>query len=515
MSIKAATRADRKGNKVIAQTLKDGSLATGAKENSVKWLERMLKLAGFNPGKYDKVFDKRTAAVLRQFQAARGLPATGELDLKTFEHLKQVQTRARKSRGQPVLGRGQKDEMILNAEKRLRALGYTVGKADGVFDAQTAQALKQYKVDQGKEFKSQGGLLGESARKSLAREVRELQHAPERRRITGKKAKKSYRSLDALTRKEVAKTHQVPVLDAKGLPRLDEAGKALTRKVTGLGVGDKGRAVANIENYLEKAGYDVGRRDGRFDSRTEAVLKAFQRRAGLKDTGRVGPGTWAKLRQSVILAKDGFSPAQGLHERSAAVKRSEKLLQKLGYLKKGEVDGLFDRDTLRASRRFEKKYGYGEDGRIGEGQFEKMERVYKARQNPLGRGMAVTGYRNGASFRTRVYNVGGGEYMQKNAGINYLKMIKAARKAGISLSNTSGFRTYSEQAALYAQYGPGRAARPGYSNHQQGLSMDIGGVNGYGTAAYNWLQRNAGRFGFRNDVPGEFWHWTYYGRGGA
>lgn len=515
MSIKAAIRKDRIGNQVITKTLADGNLAKGANERAVRWMERMLKLAGFNPGKLDNLYDAKTAAALKQFQAARGLPATGELDKRTFENLKGVQKRVRNSAKSPVFGAGQKSSAIADAEKRLRALGYKVGKVDGVFDRQTAEAVKKYKADQGKEFKSDSGLLGATARKSLAREVRELQHAPERRRITNDKAIKQYKRLDKLTAKEVAKQREVPVLGADGKPKLDANGKPVTQQLTGVGVGDKGRAVKNIEARLEKAGYDVGKADGRFDSRTEAALKAFQRRSGLKPTGRVGPKTWARLSKSVILAKDGFSPAQRMGERSSAVKRSEKILQKLGLLKKSEVDGLFDKDTQRASRRFERKYKMGDDGAIGRAQFKKMQKVLKARQNPLGKGRAVTGYRSGSAFRTRVYNVGGGEYLQKNAAVAYTKMVKAARRAGVYLSNTSGFRSMGEQQALYSAYlnGTGNlAARPGYSNHQQGLSMDIGGIGGYGTRAYNWLRANAGRFGFRNDVAGESWHWTYYGR---
>jgi LAS superfamily LD-carboxypeptidase LdcB len=72
-----------------------------------------------------------------------------------------------------------------------------------------------------------------------------------------------------------------------------------------------------------------------------------------------------------------------------------------------------------------------------------------------------------------------------------------------------------EQQALYRKYlnGTGNlAAKPGYSNHQNGISVDIGGINGYGTKAFKWMQQNAGRYGFINDVRGEFWHWTYRGR---
>lgn len=512
MSIKSAVRRDRIGNQLIAKSLQGGNLATGADAQAVRWVERLLKLAGFNPGTVDNKFDNKTAAALRQFQAARGLPTTGALDKRTFEHLKRVQTRVRTSGEQPVFGAGQRHAAVTLAQKRLRALGYEVGKPDGVYDLQTAEAVKQYKADQGKEFKHASGELGVAGRKSLAREVRGLADAPERRRVTGEGTIRQYKRLDKLTAAEVARQRSVPVLGADGKPRLDANGVAVTRKLTGIGVGDKGRAVKNIEARLVKAGYNVGKADGRFDSRTEAALKAFQRKSGLEPTGRVGPQTWEKLRKSVILARDGFGPAQRLGERSASVKRTERVLQRLGLLDKNKVDGLFDKDTLKAVRQFERRHKIEVDGVVGRGQFRKMQRVLKARQNPLGRGKVVTGYRNGSPYKLSVYDVGGGQYMARSAGVNYLKMVKAARRAGIPLSNTSGFRTNSEQAALYRKYGPGRAARPGYSNHQQGLSMDIGGVNSYGTRAYAWLRANAGKYGFRNDVAGEWWHWTYYGR---
>lgn len=40
-----------------------------------------------------------------------------------------------------------------------------------------------------------------------------------------------------------------------------------------------------------------------------------------------------------------------------------------------------------------------------------------------------------------------------------------------------------------------------YSSHQNGISMDIGGVNSYGTRGFDWLKANAGKYGFVNDVP--------------
>lgn len=52
---------------------------------TVKWTERMLRVAGFAVG----------AQGLRQFQAAWGLPTTGKLDEQTLGRLKQVELRMR------------------------------------------------------------------------------------------------------------------------------------------------------------------------------------------------------------------------------------------------------------------------------------------------------------------------------------------------------------------------------------------------------------------------------------
>jgi peptidoglycan hydrolase-like protein with peptidoglycan-binding domain len=42
-----------------------------------------LKMAGFDPGRIDGVFDTRTADAVRQYQAAQGLPVSGLLDEPT------------------------------------------------------------------------------------------------------------------------------------------------------------------------------------------------------------------------------------------------------------------------------------------------------------------------------------------------------------------------------------------------------------------------------------------------
>jgi LAS superfamily LD-carboxypeptidase LdcB len=56
-------------------------------------------------------------------------------------------------------------------------------------------------------------------------------------------------------------------------------------------------------------------------------------------------------------------------------------------------------------------------------------------------------------------------------------------------------------------------ARPGSSNHERGLAVDFtsgGSVLTRSSAAFRWLQSNAGKYGFKN-LPSEPWHWSVDG----
>jgi peptidoglycan hydrolase-like protein with peptidoglycan-binding domain len=49
----------------------------------IQQVQTQLKLAGFNPGRTDGVFDTRTADALRHYQTAQGIPVSGLLDEPT------------------------------------------------------------------------------------------------------------------------------------------------------------------------------------------------------------------------------------------------------------------------------------------------------------------------------------------------------------------------------------------------------------------------------------------------
>jgi LAS superfamily LD-carboxypeptidase LdcB len=88
-------------------------------------------------------------------------------------------------------------------------------------------------------------------------------------------------------------------------------------------------------------------------------------------------------------------------------------------------------------------------------------------------------------------------------------MRLAAKKDGKNLRIISGFRTMKEQKKLYARWKAGRgnlAAKPGRSNHQNGIALDLNPKEG---GNKKWLQKNAGKFDFCRTVPSEDWHYEY------
>lgn len=93
----------------------------------------------------------------------------------------------------------------------------------------------------------------------------------------------------------------------------------------------------------------------------------------------------------------------------------------------------------------------------------------------------------------------------------FLRMRAHALRDGVSIRIVSGFRSYSHQRRLYQLWRAGRgnlAAKPGYSNHQDGAALDL---NTEGRGVLRWLNRNGARYGFRRTVPSEPWHWEHRG----
>jgi peptidoglycan hydrolase-like protein with peptidoglycan-binding domain len=273
--------------------------------------------------------------------------------------------------------------------------------------------------------------------------------------------------------------------------------------------------VVSLQNFLRNKGYKVTA-DGDFGPKTLTAVKGFQKAHGLTADGVVGPKTWSALRAAApkpAPSSGGATPTLRVGAKGASVEKLQTALRGKGY--KIAVDGSFGPGTLSAVKSFQQSRGLAADGVVGPNTWKALNSAGGVSQPaPTGGGKHVTAYVQGRPSTITVVPVGNGKYLQADAARNFKAMQADARRAGINLSVNSGFRTMAEQQELYRKYlnGTGNlAAKPGYSNHQNGISADVGGINGYGTAAYKWLQNNAGKYGFVNDVKGEFWHWTYRG----
>lgn len=129
-------------------------------------------------------------------------------------------------------------------------------------------------------------------------------------------------------------------------------------------------------------------------------------------------------------------------------------------------------------------------------------------------------------------------YMRPEAARALETLFAGAAEEGITLYATSGFRSYSTQKAIFDRRAEERGekaanrsvAKPGYSEHQTGLAMDVEGQTTLGTGLTEafgespegiWLARHCHEYGFiirypkdKTDITGyiyEPWHIRYVG----
>ncbi len=132
----------------------------------------------------------------------------------------------------------------------------------------------------------------------------------------------------------------------------------------------------------------------------------------------------------------------------------------------------------------------------------------------------------------------GAAVVTSSAVSDFTALCAAAKNAGVPLGITSSYRSYQTQVSTYnywvAQGGQASAdrysARPGYSEHQTGLSVDFSAGNSglesfTGTAQQKWMTKNAYKYGWvqryttansaTTGYNAESWHYRYIGRSAA
>jgi zinc D-Ala-D-Ala carboxypeptidase len=128
--------------------------------------------------------------------------------------------------------------------------------------------------------------------------------------------------------------------------------------------------------------------------------------------------------------------------------------------------------------------------------------------------------------------------MRKDAAAVLETLFAAAKKNGLPLAGVSAYRSYETQKTLYNNYvqkdgqvaADRYSAKPGMSEHQTGLAIDVSGSTGQCAASdcfadtkeAKWLEQHAPEFGFiirypkgKESITGyqyEPWHLRYVGK---
>ena len=127
-----------------------------------------------------------------------------------------------------------------------------------------------------------------------------------------------------------------------------------------------------------------------------------------------------------------------------------------------------------------------------------------------------------------------GIYLVEEARDNFYKLVDKAKEEGLTIRAISAYRGYTYQKRLYDKYveadGVNKAdtysARPGFSDHQTGLAIDVDNTtssfeNFTNTKEYQWMLDNSYKYGFilrylsakESITTYQFvsWHYRYVG----
>lgn len=127
------------------------------------------------------------------------------------------------------------------------------------------------------------------------------------------------------------------------------------------------------------------------------------------------------------------------------------------------------------------------------------------------------------------FNSAGG--LNLTAKAQFDRLAADAKSQGLNIYISSGYRSYATQSSIYqdnvTRYGEAMAdsfsARPGYSEHQTGLAIDVNTIDDSfaGTPEARWLADHAHEYGFiirypegKENITGyqyKPWHIRYLG----
>lgn len=246
-------------------------------------IQQKLSAQGFSTGSADGKMGSVTERAIRSFQQQRKLTVTGQPSAELLLTLQQQPKLEPIAKTQTPKTQQPSSKQISAIQRRLHALGYDIGKIDGVAGALTTKAAKAFQTKQGSRA---DGQLNDQLLASLDAALLEQANA----------AAKLKAKQNTATDKPKSKTEQKPATVANESKSKDEqkpitVAKARTQVSTDAtivrDIKPSPELIKEIQSRLNSLGYNAGSADGKAGKKTTQAIRAFQNRVGLKINGKV------------------------------------------------------------------------------------------------------------------------------------------------------------------------------------------------------------------------------------
>ncbi|MEG1844835.1 MAG: peptidoglycan-binding protein [Clostridia bacterium] len=266
-----------------------------------------------------------------------------------------------------ALGAGSRGDAVAEVQTRLIALDYLTGAADGIYGANTAEAVSAFQAQNGL---SPSGTVDERTRAALddpdaAPHVATLSRGSKGEKVAqlqtelirygfmtgaadGRYGRATEDAVKALEAHLIAQGEAIQV-SGQVSPAMQEAlERGISVYLTPLKMGDEGDEVARMQARLKALGYFDDDPNGIFGEYTQATLRAFQQAAGLPFNETLEQPTCdALFAQDAPVAAHPVPRALEPGDSGKLVRKMQEKLIELGFL--GGVAGDQYNQAMRAA----------------------------------------------------------------------------------------------------------------------------------------------------------------------
>ena len=203
-------------------------------------------------------------------------------------------------------------------------------------------------------------------------------------------------------------------------------------------------AIVRLQVELNNAGFKTGGADGHFGSKTRSALKEYQKNRGLEVTGYADAVTWSSINRESGGMRAGASIPKG--SSGTQVRYLQQALIGLGYLSDA-ADGKYGGLTTDAVRQYQDAYGLSVDGSAGPDTMTSLRNSISTLQSDLSRkgwySSSIDGvYGNGTRSAVKSYQKYVGISDTGVAGPLTMKSLYGYSLGGSSVSEEKRYKTW-------------------------------------------------------------------------